>query len=134
MCPALPASAGRASATTRSLSRNRRTVCQIRIQGLRARPTVALACYPSRADVVHTGEDKAPVFILADRGTGNRYVLLTKAADESMTRLLLAGRTEKWLTVYTDGVRTYEPLEGDDAFDRERELARTRPHHPYCRS
>ncbi len=64
-------------------------------------------------------QDKPPVFILADRGTGNRYVLPAKAADESTIRLLPADRTEEALTVYTDGFRAYEPLEDDDAFDRE---------------
>ncbi|MFC4990558.1 IS1595 family transposase [Saliphagus infecundisoli] len=64
-------------------------------------------------------QDKPPVFILADRGTGNRYMLAAKAADKSTIRLLLADRTEESLTVYTDGFRAYEPLEDDDAFDRE---------------
>jgi transposase-like protein len=59
------------------------------------------------------------VFILADRATGDRYVLPAKAADESTIRLLLANRTEESLTVYTDGFRAYEPLDEDDAFDRE---------------
>ncbi len=34
--------------------------------------------------------DKPPVFIIADRGTGQRYVIPAKAADESTIRLLLA--------------------------------------------
>jgi transposase-like protein len=59
------------------------------------------------------------VFILADRGTGQRYVIPAKAADESTIRLLLADRKEESLTVYTDGFRAYEPLDEDDAFDRE---------------
>jgi len=59
------------------------------------------------------------VFILADRGTGQRYVIPAKAADESTIRLLLADRQEESLTVYTDGFRAYEPLEADDAFTRE---------------
>lgn len=63
--------------------------------------------------------DKPPVFILADRGTGQRYVIPAKAADESTIRLLLADRQEESLTVYTDGFRAYEPLEADDAFTRE---------------
>ena len=63
--------------------------------------------------------DKLPVFILADRGTGQRYVIPAKAADESTIRLLLADRQEESLTVYTDGFRAYEPLDEDDAFDRE---------------
>jgi len=33
--------------------------------------------------------DKPPVFIIADRGTGQRYVIPAKAADESTIRLLL---------------------------------------------
>jgi len=58
--------------------------------------------------------DKPPVFILADRGTGERYVIPTKAADESTIRLLLANRQQESSTVYTDGFRAYEPLEEDD--------------------
>jgi transposase-like protein len=64
-------------------------------------------------------QDKPPVFILADRGTGDRYVLPAKAADESMIQLLVADRNEESLTVYTDGFRAYEPLDEDDAFHRE---------------
>jgi len=64
-------------------------------------------------------EDKPPVFILADRGTGQRYVILAKAATESTIRLLLADRQQESITVYTDGFRAYDPLEADDAFDRE---------------
>ncbi len=59
------------------------------------------------------------MFVLADRGTVQRYVIPTKAADESTIRLLLADRNEEPLTVYTDGFRAYELLEEDDAFDRE---------------
>jgi transposase-like protein len=54
----------------------------------------------------HT-EDKPPVFILVDRGSGERYVIPAKAATEST------------IAVYTDGFRAYEPLEEDDAFTRE---------------
>ncbi len=64
-------------------------------------------------------KDKPPVFILADRGTGERYVIPAKAADESTIRLLLADHHQESLTVYTDGFRAYEPLEEDDAFTRE---------------
>ena len=64
-------------------------------------------------------KDKPPVFILADRGTDERYVIPAKAADESTVRLLLADRHQESLTVYTDGFRAYEPLEEDDAFTRE---------------
>lgn len=63
--------------------------------------------------------DKPPVFLLADRGTGKRYVISAKVADESTIRLLLADRQEESLTAYTDGFRAYEPLEEDDAFTRE---------------
>ncbi len=63
--------------------------------------------------------DKPPVFIVTDRGTGQRYVIPAKAAEESTIRLLLADRKEESLTVYTDGFRAYDPLEADDAFDRE---------------
>jgi transposase-like protein len=63
--------------------------------------------------------DKPPVFILVDRGTQQRYVIPAKSVDESTVRLLLADRQQESLTVYTDGFRAYEPLEDDDAFDRE---------------
>ncbi len=63
-------------------------------------------------------QDKPPVFMLAGLRSGNRYVLPAKAADESTIRLLLIGQQES-LTVYTDGFRAYEPLDGDDAFTRE---------------
>jgi len=46
---------------------------------------------------------KPPVLILADGGTGQRYVIPAKATDESKIRLLLADRKEESLTVYTDG-------------------------------
>ncbi len=63
--------------------------------------------------------DKPPIFIITDRGTGQRYVIPAKAADESTIRLLLTDRKEESFTDYTDGFRAYEPLEEDDAFDRE---------------
>ena len=63
--------------------------------------------------------DKPPVFILVDRGTGQRYVIPAKSANESTVRLLLAGREEESLRVYTDGFRTYDPLDDDDRFYRE---------------
>ena len=64
-------------------------------------------------------KDKPPVFILVDRGTDERYVIPAKAANESTIRLLLADRQQESLTVYTDGFRSYEPLDEDDAFTRE---------------
>ncbi|WP_136601150.1 IS1595 family transposase [Salinigranum halophilum] len=64
-------------------------------------------------------DDKPPVFILVDRSTEQRYVIPAKAADESTIRLLLANRQHESLTVYTDGFRAYDPLEQDDAFNRE---------------
>jgi len=63
-------------------------------------------------------KDKPPVFILADRGTGERHVIPAKDANESTVRLLLANRQQESLTVYIDGFRAYEPLEEDDAFTR----------------
>jgi transposase-like protein len=63
-------------------------------------------------------EDKPPVFILADRGTGETYVHPAKTVEESTIRVLLADRQQESLTVYTDGFRAYEPLAEDDAFDR----------------
>jgi len=59
------------------------------------------------------------VFILADRGTGETYVYPAKAADKSTIRLLLGDRQQESLTAYTDGFRAYNPLDSDDAFDRE---------------
>jgi transposase len=64
-------------------------------------------------------EDKLPVFVLADRGSGKRYVIPAKAATESKIRLLLAVCQQESLTVYTDGFRAYDPLEEDNAFTRE---------------
>ena len=64
-------------------------------------------------------EDKLPVFVLADRGSGERHVIPAKAATESTIRLLLDNRQQESMTVYTDGFRAYEPLEEDDAFTRE---------------
>jgi transposase-like protein len=63
--------------------------------------------------------DKPPVFTIVDRGTGQRYVVPAKSADESTVRLLLADHEEESLTVYTDGFRAYDPLEDDDEFTRE---------------
>jgi len=63
--------------------------------------------------------DKPPVFTIVDRGTGQRYVIPAKSADESTVRLLLADHEEESLTVYTDGFRAYDPLEDDDEFHRE---------------
>jgi transposase-like protein len=62
--------------------------------------------------------DKPPVFTLVDRGTGQRYVVPAKSADESTVRLLLENHEEESLTVYTDGFRAYDPLEDDDAYQR----------------
>ena len=64
-------------------------------------------------------EDKPPIFVLADRSSGERHVIPAKAATESRIRLLLADRRQESLTVYTDGFRAYEPLEEDDTFTRE---------------
>ena len=64
-------------------------------------------------------EDKPPVFVLADRSSGERYVIAANAATESRIRLLLADRQQDSLTVYHDGFRAYEPIEEDDAFTRE---------------
>ena len=63
--------------------------------------------------------DKLPVFTLVDRGSGKRYVVPAKSADESTVRLLLAGREKEPLTVYTDGFRAYDPLDDDERFHRE---------------
>ncbi|RJT07172.1 IS1595 family transposase [Halococcus sp. IIIV-5B] len=63
--------------------------------------------------------DKPPVFTLVDRGSGNRYAIPAKSADESTVRLLLAGREKEPLTVYTDGFRAYDPLDDDERFHRE---------------
>jgi transposase-like protein len=64
-------------------------------------------------------EDKPPVFTLVDRGSDQRYVIPAKSADESTVRLLLGGREEESLTVYTDGFRAYDRLEEDENFQRE---------------
>ena len=63
--------------------------------------------------------DKPPVFTLVDRGTGNRYVVPAKSANESTVRLLLAVREKEPLSVDTDGLRAYDPLDDDERFHRE---------------
>ena len=63
--------------------------------------------------------DKPPVFVLVDRGTGQRYAVPAKTADESTIRLLLAVSQQESLTIYTDGFQAYDPLEEDDSFERE---------------
>ena len=113
--PALPAGAGCASATTRRASRNRRAVRQRREEGPRARRSRSRGLSTRGRGTYY--EDKPPVFILADRGTGETYV--HPAAGESTIRLLLDDHKEESLTVYTDGFRAYEPLDEDDAFDRQ---------------
>ncbi|WP_435363833.1 IS1595 family transposase [Haloarchaeobius sp. DYHT-AS-18] len=64
-------------------------------------------------------EDKPPVFTLVDRGSGQRYIVPAKSADESTVRLLLGDREEESLTVYTDGFRAYDPLEDGESYQRE---------------
>jgi len=71
----------------------------------------------TRGRGTHDG-DKPLVFTLVDRGTGQRYVVPAKSADESTVRLLLETHEEESLTVYTDGFRAYDPLEDDDAYQR----------------
>jgi transposase-like protein len=63
--------------------------------------------------------DKPRVFTLVDRGSDDRYVVPARSADEPTIRLLLAGHEQESLTVYTDGVRAYDPREDDDSFTRE---------------
>jgi transposase-like protein len=46
-------------------------------------------------------------------------VLPAKAADESTIRLLPANDKKESLTVYTDGFQACDPLDEDDAFNRE---------------
>jgi transposase-like protein len=53
------------------------------------------------------------VFVLADRGTGECYVVPAKSADGSTARLLLADHEEESRTVYTDGFRAYDPLDDE---------------------
>ena len=60
----------------------------------------------------------APVYP-TDRGTDQTYVHPAKAAEESTIRPLLGDRQKEPLIVYTDGFRAYEPLDGNDAFDRQ---------------
>jgi transposase-like protein len=62
--------------------------------------------------------DKPPVFTIVDRGTGDRYVVPAKSADESTVRLLLADRQQESLTIYTDGFRAYGPLDENHDIDR----------------
>ena len=64
-------------------------------------------------------QDKPPVFVLVDRGSGQRYVIPAKSADETTMRLLLGNHEKESLTVYTDGFRAYDPLNHDESFHRE---------------
>ena len=64
-------------------------------------------------------EDKLPVFVLADRSSGEQHVIPTKAATESTIRLLLDNRRQESMIVYTDGFRAHGPLEEDDVFTSE---------------
>ncbi|MFC6770404.1 IS1595 family transposase, partial [Halorubrum pallidum] len=64
-------------------------------------------------------QDKPPVFVLVDRGSGQRYVIPAKSADEATVRLLLGNHEKESLTVYTDGFRAYDPLDDDENFHRE---------------
>ena len=59
------------------------------------------------------------MFILADYGTGNQYVIPAKTANESTIRLLLVNRKEESVTVYTYGFWAYELLDEDDVFSVE---------------
>ena len=63
--------------------------------------------------------DKLPVVTLIDCGSGQRYVVPAKSADEATVRLLLDTREKESLTVYTDGFRAYDPLDDDEGFHRE---------------
>ncbi len=116
--PALPTIAGRAS------SSNRRTVevdelyVAARLKG-RGRYGRSRSRGLSTYGKGSYDQDKSPVFLLAERGSGDRYVLPAKAVDESTIRFFLAERREESTTVYTDGFRAYDPLEKDDAFDCE---------------
>ncbi len=64
-------------------------------------------------------EDKPPVFTVVDRGSGQRYVVPAKSADEATVQLLLDNHQKESLTVYTDGFRAYDPLDDDENFHRE---------------
>ncbi len=59
------------------------------------------------------------MFTLVNRGSGQRYVVPAKSADEATVRLLLGNREKESLTVYTDGFRAYGPLDDDESFHRE---------------
>jgi len=64
-------------------------------------------------------EDKPLMFTLVDRGSGRRYVVPAKSANESTVRLPLGDHEEESLTVYTGGFRAYDPLEEDENYQRE---------------
>lgn len=59
------------------------------------------------------------MFILADHGTGDRYVIPPRATDEPTIQLLLVERHQKLFILYTGRFRTYERIEEDDAFTRD---------------
>ncbi len=64
-------------------------------------------------------EDKPPVFTLVDRGSGQRYVIPAKSADEATVRLLLGNHEKESQTVYTDGFRADDSLDDDESPHRE---------------
>jgi transposase len=55
---------------------------------------------------------RPPVFIIADRGSGETYAHPAKAAEESTIRLWLGDRRQESMTVYTDGFRAYSRWKG----------------------
>jgi len=55
--------------------------------------------------------DKLPVIVLADRRTGQQYVISVADSDESTILLLLADCKRELLTVNIDQFRAYEFLE-----------------------
>ena len=59
------------------------------------------------------------MFTINDRGRDQRYAIPAKSADRSTVRLLPDTCEEESLTVYTDGFRAYDPLEGDESYQRE---------------
>jgi len=63
--------------------------------------------------------DKPTVFTLIDRGSGQRYVIPAKSADEATVRLLLDNHDKELLSVYTDGFRAYDPINDKENFHRE---------------
>lgn len=63
-------------------------------------------------------KDKLPEFILANRCTGEHYVIPAKAVNESTIRVLLVDNQQRSLSVYFDCFCAYDLLDKFNEFTR----------------